>query len=335
MDIKLFALDSAKEWGQKIAKHLGIALSHHEARDFEDGEHKIRSLESVRGQSVFVIQTLYTDNELTVNDKLCRLLFFIASLRDASAKEITVVIPYFAYARKDRRTKARDPVTMRYVAQLFEAVGSDRIITLDVHNLAAFQNAFRIPTENLEANVLFAPFLVNLLGNEEAVVVSPDAGGIKRAEQLEDTLSTLLKRKVYKAFLDKKRSAGVVQSSQQIVGDVQNRVAIIIDDIISSGSTIALAVEALHKQGTKRILACTSHGFFVGNANKILADKHLEKIIVTNSIPTFRLNKDVQKKVEILDASSLFAEAIRRIHENRSIIELLENYPYSSLQKGS
>ncbi|RMX15138.1 ribose-phosphate pyrophosphokinase [Legionella jordanis] len=328
MDMKLFALNSAKEWGEKIAAHLGIELASHEETDFEDGEHKIRSLDNVRGQQVFILQTLISDGKLTVNDKLCRLLFFIASLRDASAAKITVLLPYFAYARKDRRTKARDPVTMRYMAQLFEAVGTDRIVSMDVHNLAAFQNAFRVPTENLEARVIFASYLAKRLNNEDLVVVSPDAGGTKRAEQLQETLSQLLQREVTKAFLDKKRSSGLVETSEYIVGEVKNRVAIIIDDIISSGTTMRLAVEALHKQGAKTILACATHGLFVGHANQLLATDYLEKIIITDALPPFRLHESLLTKVELLDATMLFAEAIKRIYENGSVVELMERYPF-------
>ena len=141
--------------GESIGTALGSPLSAHEERDFEDGEHKTRPLENVRGCEVFVIQSLYSEPGLSVNDKLCRLLFFIGALKDASARSVTAVLPYLGYARKDRKTKARDPVTTRYMAQLLEAVGTDRVLTLDVHNLAAFQNAFRCPTDHLEAKNLF------------------------------------------------------------------------------------------------------------------------------------------------------------------------------------
>src|SRR5512135_3205205 len=139
--IHLFALNASRAFGERVAQRLGMPLSPHEERDFEDGEHKARPLASVRGADVFVIQSLYGEPGQGVNDKLCRLLFFIGALRDASAGRVTAVVPYLCYARKDRKTQARDPVTTRYVAALFEAVGTDRVLTLDVHNLAAFQNA--------------------------------------------------------------------------------------------------------------------------------------------------------------------------------------------------
>ena len=143
---------------------LGISLSNHEEREFEDGEHKIRSLVNVRNQNVFVIQSLYGESNLSVNDKLCRLLFFIGSLRDAAAKSITVITPYLCYARKDRKTKSRDPITTKYLAQLFEAVGTDLLVTIDVHNLQAFQNSFRCKTEHLEAKNLFVDFFLQKWG---------------------------------------------------------------------------------------------------------------------------------------------------------------------------
>ena len=175
---------------------LGIALADHEEREFEDGEHKSRPLTNVRGRDVYVLQSLYGDAKQSVNDKLCRLLFFIGALKDASAARVTAVVPYLGYARKDRRSKARDPVTTRYVAMLFEAVGTDCVLTLDVHNLAAYQNAFRCRTEHLEANPLFIAHLLPLLRDAQVSVVSPDAGGIKRADAFRQRLSAALKRPV-------------------------------------------------------------------------------------------------------------------------------------------
>ncbi|KTD11320.1 ribose-phosphate diphosphokinase [Legionella jamestowniensis] len=324
MEIKLFALNTSLDWGQKIAAHLALPLSTHEEIEFADGEHKIRSLENVRGRDVFLIQSLFDEDQQSVHDKLCRLLFFIGSLKDASAQQVTTVIPYFAFARKDRKTQARDPVTLRYVAQLLEAIGTDRILTLDIHNLAALQNAFRIPTEHLEAHVLFAPYLATLIKDEEVTIVSPDTGGLKRAEQLRSTLSNLLHREIGKAFIDKKRDLEVVTSSQEIIGELKKGVVIIVDDMISSGTTIKLAAEILHKNGAQRIIVCATHGIFVKDANKILSLPYLEKIIITNSIPPFRVQQQLlNKKVVVLDATTLFAQAIKAIHENGSINALL------------
>ena len=177
-ELRLFALAASRAFGEAVSASLAIPLSAHEEREFEDGEHKARPLVSVRGADVFVVHSLYGETGQSANDKLVRLLLFIGALKDSAAGRVTAVVPYLAYARKDRKTKPRDPVTTRHIACLFEAVGVDGVVTLDVHNLAAFQNAFRCRTENLEANSLFVAHFVPLVRDLEVAVVSPDAGGI-------------------------------------------------------------------------------------------------------------------------------------------------------------
>ena len=322
--IAVFAPQSGREFGECVCSNLGISLSSHEERDFEDGEHKTRPLESIRGKNVFVVQSLYGDADQSVNDKLARLLFFLGSLRDASAGRLTAVIPYLCYARKDRRSKSRDPVTTRYVAELFEAMGLDRLVTLDVHNMAAFQNAFRIPTEHLEAKNSFVKYFVPLIHNEEVVVVSPDVGGVKRAESFREALSAALGRPVTSAFVEKYRSAGVV-SGEAVIGDVADRTAIIVDDLVSSGTTLARAAESCKTRHARTVYAVATHGVFSANASQVLAQAPLEKVVVTNTIPPFRLNPDVvRNKLVVLDTTPLIAEAIRRIHSDGSIVDLLE-----------
>lgn len=230
----------------------------------------------------------------------------------------------FSYARKDRRSKPRDPVTTRYVACLFEAVGVDRIVTLDVHNLAAFQNAFRIRTEHLEARRLFVEHFAPLLPEGEVVVVAPDAGGVKRAEEFRQALSRALGREVTNAFLEKYRSAGVVSGSA-LVGDVAGKTAIIVDDLISSGTTLTRAAAACRAHGAHHVYAAATHGVFSHQANQALADAALEKIVVTNTLPPFRLNAELRRdKLTVLDFAPLFAETIQRLHTGGSIVELLE-----------
>ena len=324
--IELFSLNTGRDFGEQVAKHLGIALSQHEERDFEDGEHKTRPLVNVRGQDVFVIQSLYGEPGASVNDKLCRLLFFIGALKDASAERVTAIVPYLCYARKDRQTKSRDPITTRYIAQLFEAVKCDRLVTLDVHNLAAFQNAFRSPTEHLEGKNIFVQHFAPLVSSEEIVVVSPDFGGIKRAEAFRKTLNNKLQRDIPMAFTEKYRSAGVV-SGDLIVGEIQGRIAIIIDDLIGSGTTLARTAKACHQQGALKVYAAASHGVFAKTSDRILATPELDQIVITNTIAPFRLMEDaVKNKLTILDSTPLFAESIRRLHDNGSLVELLE-YP--------
>jgi len=324
-ELMVFALDATREYGETVARELGITLSPHEEREFEDGEHKTRPLVNVRGRDVYVIQSLYADAKQSGNDKLVRLLFFLGALKDASAGSLTAIVPYLAYARKDRRSKARDPVTTRYVATLFEAVGTDCVVTLDVHNLAAFQNAFRCRTEHLEAAALFVDQLIPLVGEESLVVVSPDAGGIKRAEALRQRLSAALKRPITAAFAEKYRSGGIL-TGDLLAGDVRGKTAIIVDDLISAGNTVARAAHACRERGAARVLAVASHGVFADVANTVLAASGIERIIVTDTIPPLRVTAPgLQSRLMRVSTAGLFAGAIRRLHSNGSIVELLGN----------
>jgi ribose-phosphate pyrophosphokinase len=279
----------------------------------------------VREKDVFVIQSLYRDSQQSVNDKLCRLLFFIGALKDASAKRVTAVIPYLCYARKDQKTHPRDPVTTRYVASLLEAVQTDRIVTMDVHNLAAFQNAFKCRTDHLEAKKLFAGYFSAAIAEaNKVVVVSPDVGGIKRAEKFREALSKALGKEATMAFMEKQRRGGVV-SGKAMVGEVKDRIAIIIDDLVSTGTTLGRAAEACQKRGAAKIYAAATHGLFTGQASQILASSALEKVIITDTIPPIRLSEGIIKdKLEIVDSTALFANAIRCIHLGESIAELLD-----------
>ena len=320
----LFALHASRPFGEGVARQLGISLSACEEREFEDGEHKSRPRVNVRNKDVFVIHSLYADAQQSVNDKLLRLLFFIGALKDASAARITAVVPYLAYARKDAKTQTRDPVTTRYVAQILESVGTDRVVTMDVHNLAAFQNAFRIRTDHLEATKLFAAHFASLLKEEPQItVVSPDIGGMKRAERFRQALGRALNREPNVAFMEKARAKGVMRSGR-LVGDVAGH-AIIVDDLISTGGTLLHAAEACRESGAKKVYAAASHGIFVGNANRLLSGTELDKIVVTDTIPPFRVDPELSRnKLVVLSAAPLFAEAIRRIHTGGSLVELLE-----------
>jgi ribose-phosphate pyrophosphokinase len=324
-ELMLFALEASRPFAEAVSRALGIPLSAHEERAFEDGEHKTRSLVNVRGRDVYVVQSLYGDARETVNDKLVRLLFFIGALKDASAARVTAVVPYLAYARKDRKSKSRDPVSTRYVAQLFEAVGTDCIVTLDVHNLAAYQNAFRCRAEHLEANPLFVQHLLGELGDVAVSVVSPDAGGIKRAEDFRRRLATIVGQPVTAAFAEKYRSAGVV-SGDAFVGDVDGKVAIIVDDLISGGTTIARAAAACRRAGAKRVYAAASHGVFAAAANATLGASDVDKIVVTDTIEARPITDErLQHKLVRLSVAGLFAEAIGRMHAGGSIVDLNGN----------
>lgn len=319
----LFALQSTRELGDRVAAALGVPLSPHEERGFEDGEHKVRPLVSVRGHDVFVLQSLHGDADQSPNDKLCRLLFFVGALKDSGAARVTVVAPYLCYSRKERKTKSRDPVTTRYVASLFEAVGTDCVVTLDVHNLAAFQNAFRCRTEHLEAKNLFAEHFAPLLG-ERAAVLSPDTGGYKRAEEFRKSLARVLGSDLPMVFMEKKRSAGVV-SGEAVVGDVAGRSVVIFDDLVSTGTTMCRAARACRERGATEVHAAASHGLFMGGASALMAEPGLGKVVVTDSVPPFRIDPGlIGKKVVVLSVAPLLAAAIERLHDDGSIVELME-----------
>jgi len=291
---------------------------------FEDGEHKARPLQSVRGRSCFVLHSLYGEPAQSVNDKLTRLLFFIATLKDAAAKEVTAVVPYLAYARKDRKTQPRDPVTLRYLAQLFEAVGTDALLVLEVHNPAAFQNAFRCSTETLDCTALFAQQLVDRLGDSAVTVVSPDAGGVKRAALFRQNLAHSLGRSVTMGFVEKFRSAGVL-SGELLVGEVSGRHVLLFDDLISSGQTLLRAARACHQQGATAVWALAAHGLFNADAASVLSDPMIERVFITDSVP-LRLTPGsaLANKLEVVSCADLLAEAIRRCHEGGSIVELMQ-----------
>lgn len=318
----VFALGDDRSFGERVAASLGTTLAPHEEREFEDGEHKARPLAEIRGGDVYVLHSLHGGPVASPNDKFCRLLFFLGALRDAGAARVTAVIPYLAYARKDRRTKPHDPVTTRYVAQLLEAVGADAVVTLEVHNIVAFENAFRCRTVHLDGRAIFAPRLAGLDG--PLVVASPDPGGVKRAQLFREHLERRLGREVGGAFMEKRRSAGVV-SGDLLVGEVAGATVVVVDDLIASGGTMTRAAEACLAQGAARIIAVAAHGLFTGRAAEAIGSPALERVLVSDSVPPFRLPPTLLgPRVEVVGAAALFAEAIRRLHEGGSITDLVE-----------
>lgn len=318
----IFALDRSRPLAEKVAGALGRELADHREREFEDGEHKTRPLVSVRGRDVYVIHSLHADEERSVHDKLCRLLFFAGALRDAAAARVTAIAPYLCYGRKDRKTKPRDPVTTRYVARLFEAVDVDRVVAIDVHNLAAYQNAFRCATEHLEARPGFvARLAAELDENAGVAVLSPDAGGVKRAKRFRESLEAALGRGVAEAFMEKYRSRGEV-SGESFVGDVEGREVVIVDDMISSGTTMRRAAKACRERGARRVRAIATHGLFV-DADEVFADPAIDSVWVTDTVPAFRLRSETaREKLTVVSVAGLLAEAIRRLHSDGSLVEL-------------
>lgn len=319
----IFSLNSGVDFARQVAEQLGIDPGTHEERDFGDGEHKIRPLQSVRGRDVYVVQSLHGDAEYALNDKFVRLLFLLGALRESGAARVTAVVPYLCYSRKERQTKSRDPITTRYVAQLFEAMGIDRMITLDVHNLAGFQNAFRCQSEHLSARGPLIEWVRSRLDDQPITVASPDVGGVKRAERFREALERETGREVGSAFMEKFRSEGAVRGST-VLGAIENRTVLILDDLVAGGGTMTRAADAFVDHGAKEVMALATHGLFTGGVEKALDSRALSHLAVSNSIPVPELprNSELKGKLSVVNIAPLVADAIKRLHAGEPLSEL-------------
>lgn len=310
-----------------MAAEMGCTLAPLEEREYEGGEHKVRPLVGVRGRHVFVIQSLSGDEAASANDRLCRMLFLIAALKDSGAARVTACTPYLCYGRKDRRTKERDPVMSRYVAQLFEAIGTDHVLALDAHNIAAFENAFRCPVDHLETAPMFADQLAREVGDAAVTIVSPDFGGAKRAQRLQELLAARLGRPVDFAVHEKRRSDGVV-SGDLLMGPVQDRHVVIVDDLIAAGDTVLRAVRACRAAGARRVDACATHGVFTEESSRLLGPDGPDRLYVSDSILPIRLVAGAGQRAPVVVAvSQLFAAAIGRLINGGSVTALREMEP--------
>lgn len=310
--MRIFALKGSERLGDEIARSMWTEVERHEERGFEDGEHKARPLVGVRGEDVYVVHSLAGSDGESVNDKLVKLLFFVAACRESGAARVTAVVPYLAYARKDRQTKPRDPVTTRYVAQLFEAVGTDCVMAIDVHNIVAFQNAFRCRTVHLDTRRLFVPSIVTLAGDLPVAVFSPDGGGVKRAQLLKEALEAETGETAGFGFMEKRRSGGVV-SGDLFAGEVEGRAVFIVDDMISTGGTMARMAEACRANGAASVHLAATHGLFSEGANRILAETEADGIVVADTVPlSAGLSADVRAKVTVVGIADTLAGLIRR-----------------------
>lgn len=313
----IFSLEPDSLFAPALAAELGEPIAPHEDRAFEDGEHKWRPLADPRGRDVYVVASLHGGPRDSPHDKLCRLLMFIATLRDHAAARVTAVVPYLAYARKDRRTQPFDPLALRYVAQLLEAVGVDQVIALEPHNPGAFQNAFRVPTLALEAHRAFDAVAVDLAGPGPLAVASPDPGGVKRSQLWRESLAERLSRPVGFALVDKRRSGGVVSSLELVAGEVSGATVLLLDDLIASGDTMRRAAAALRHAGAREVSAFAAHGLFIAPAAEVLGDPAIDRIVVTDSVPPFRLpaTGPAAGKTQVVSAVPLFARALRQSHD--------------------
>jgi ribose-phosphate pyrophosphokinase len=319
---RLFALEPGRAFAARVGEALGVEPDPVEERVFEDGEVKIRALDNVRGTDCFVVQSLDGGAEGAAHDRLLRVLFLVGSLKDAGAARVTGVFPYLAYARKDRRTKPQDPLSLRYLAQLLEAVGLDAVMALEVHDLPAFENAFRIPAVPLDTRRLFLDRARALVGGRPLVVVSPDPGGIKRAQLFAEMLTAGGVESHGLAVVEKRRTGGVV-SGEMVVGEVAGAVPLVVDDLTSSGGTLARAANALVEAGAAKPLVAVAHGVFNAEAAGKLADAPIERLLVTDSIDPPRLTADDLAILERVTCAGLVADAITCLRDGGSIATLL------------
>ena len=309
----LFAPLHTRSFGERVAHRLGVELAASEEREHDGGEHKMRAQQEVRNRDVFVIQSLNGDAQASANDKLCRLLFFIAALRDAGAARITACVPYLCYARKDRRSTAQDAVTLRYVAQMFETLGTSRLVVLDVHNEAAFDNAFRCSTLRLAADAVLLDQLAQRCELQRLVIAAPDIGGVKRAQSLQTALAERLGSKVDFAFMEKRRS-GAELFGEQLVGDVAGRDLLIYDDMIASGATIARATQAARRAGVRSVHIAATHAAFTSEVAQLAGRGGPDSVLVTDSIHVpEQLATSLAARLTICSVAPLFAAAIRSL----------------------
>ncbi|MGX7141150.1 ribose-phosphate diphosphokinase [Facklamia languida] len=308
--LKVLALSSNEPLATKVAESMGVELGKITLSQFADGEIRVNIDESIRGSHVYVIQS--TSNP--VNDHLMELLITIDALRRASAKTINVVMPYYGYARQDRKAQSREPITSKLVANMLENAGASRVVALDLH-AAQIQGFFDIPVDHLLGAPLLANYFIDRdLVGDEVVVVSPDHGGVTRARKLAEFLKSPI------AIVDKRRPKPNVAEVMNIIGDVKGKTAVIIDDMIDTAGTITIAAQALIELGAKEVYACCTHAVLSGPAIERLENSIIKKVIVTDSI---RLPEHKKiDKIDVVSVDQLIGEAIKRIYENRSVSPL-------------
>ncbi|RKX52352.1 MAG: ribose-phosphate pyrophosphokinase, partial [Thermotoga sp.] len=274
-ELKIFSGNSNRALAEKVAKHVGIELGDCDVGRFADGEINVRINETVRGHDVFIIQS----TSPPVNENLMELLILIDAFKRASANTVAVVIPYYGYARQDRKARGRDPISAKLVANLLTVAGATRILTVDLH-AEQIQGFFDIPVDNLWSFPVFVKALRNCedLKDEDIVIVSPDVGGVRRARRMAEKLSTSL------AILDKRRPKDNVAEVVNVIGDVKGKVAILFDDIIDTAGSLVQGAEALKRIGAKRIIACATHGIFSDGALERIENSPIEKVYITDTI---------------------------------------------------
>ncbi len=314
-ELKLVAGNANRALAQEISSSLGMELCDTAVDHFSDGEIRVRIRETVRGADVFVIQPTCPP----VNEHLMELLLIIDAARRASARSVIAVVPYYGYARQDRKHTGRVPISARLVANLIETAGADRMLTMDLH-AGQIQGFFNIPVDNLRSDWIFAEHIrTHVEGLESAVIVSPDAGGAVRARMVAEQLDLPL------AILEKRRSHdGSVVDVMNVIGDVKKKRAILVDDILSSGGTLVKAAELLLASGAHEVRAYTTHGLFAGDALRMLSESPLKRVVVTNTI--FRQEAEKSGIVDYISVGEHLAKTIHRIFEYKSVSHLFPHY---------
>ena len=300
--VKIFAGNGCPDLAKAIADRLELPLGQLEATRFSDGEICVNIKETVRGCDVFVVQSTSTP----VNDNLMELLVMIDAFKRASCNKLTVVMPYFGYARQDRKARARDPITAKLVANLLEKAGADRVLTMDLHS-TQLQGFFDIPVDNLLGMPVLAKyFLKNGFKNDDLVIVSPDVGSVTRSRSMAAKFNAPL------AIIDKRRPKANVMEVMNIIGDVKDKVCLMLDDMIDTAGTITQGAKALSDAGAREVYACCSHGVFSGPAMQRIQDSPLKKVVILNTIQ--QPQDKLIDKIEEVSVAEIFAEAIERIY---------------------
>lgn len=309
--LKLFSCNSNPILTEEISQHIGLSVGDSLITRFSDGEIQVKLNESVRGADVFVLQS----TSAPVNEHLMELLIMVDALKRASAKSINVVMPYYGYARQDRKARSRDPITAKLVANLIETAGAHRVITMDLH-ATQIQGFFDIPVDHLIGVPILSDYLAKKnLG--EVVIVSPDHGGVTRARKLAERLKAPL------AIIDKRRPEPNVVEVMSIIGNVEGKTAILIDDIIDTAGTITQAADVLVQHGAKAVYACCTHPVLSGPAMERITQSRIKELIVTNTIP---LPQEKQMdRMKVLSVAAVIGEAIIRVHEELSLSKLFED----------
>ncbi|MCS6842130.1 MAG: ribose-phosphate pyrophosphokinase [Roseiflexus sp.] len=306
--LQIFSGNANRPLAQEIASYLNINLGRATVGTFKNGETRVKIEENVRGSDVFVIQPTCTP----VNHHLMELLLLIDALRRASAARVTAVIPYYGYAKQEKKTTGREPISAKLVANLIRTAGADRVLTMDLH-APAIEGFFDIPVDHLQAGPILAEH-IREMNLPRLVVVSPDAGGVGRANSFRERIGAGL------AIIAKQRPQPDVAEMLDMVGDVEGKTAVIVDDMISTGGTLAEAARVLRERGAMAVYACATHGIFAGDATEIIAQSALVETIVTNTIP---LPEGCRKaRIRAISVAPLFAEAIMRIHKDLSLSAL-------------